>query len=372
MIETEDELHGMLLQSAADFLARCHSSQRVRELRTSETPIDRAMWRRIAEMGWLGMRLPEEMGGSDLPVTHAAELAVLFGSALLPEPFVLSAVLPAALLRAMPASALRDDAATHFANGSRVFAAAWQEKPGQLDAAWDTSVHQHSGGALLTGEKIFVSSGADTLLVAARAGDTPAVLLVEANSPGIARTTQKMSDGSSVDAVRFRDTPVDPASIVLRGNSAEIAVQAALEEARVVLAAQLSGMAQGALDLARTHIQGRVQFGQPIASFQAVRHRFVDLDLQRRLAFASWRAAARAFDGPNRIANVSAAKARCSEAAILISRVAVQMHGAMGYTDEADVGLYLRAAMSASCMLGNADSHRRRFAESTFLRKVAA
>lgn len=368
-----DEVQVMLLQSAADFLAGAHSLERLRHLRLQETTFDANMWRTLAELGWVGMRLPESMGGAGLDVSHAAELAALFGAALLPAPFATAAVLPAALLTAAPACTVRDRFAAGFADGSLVLGVAWQEQFGQLKPAWgETRFIEGNGRIFLHGHKILVDSGAEIWLVSGVRGATPLVAAVAAGSAGVARTAQRMADGSVVLALTFDGVVVDREAILLQGQDAQDALSAGLNEARLVLAAQLAGMAQGALDLARTYIKERVQFGQTIASFQAIRHRFVDLDLQRRLAFASWRHAARQCGTPGAAVAISAAKARCSEAAVLIARSAVQLHGAMGYTEEANVGLFLRAALTSASALGNADVHRRSFAEQTFLEDLTA
>jgi alkylation response protein AidB-like acyl-CoA dehydrogenase len=143
-----------------------------------------------------------------------------------------------------------------------------------------------------------------------------------------------------------------------------LAVNQALNLATLTLSAQLSGLMRGALDLTLEHLRTRTQFGQAIGSFQALQHRAVDLHIQHALAEAAVREAAHLYDAdadsPRTAFAISAAKARASAGALLICKEAVQMHGAIGFTLESDVGLFLRAALRWSSWLGEAGAHRRR------------
>lgn len=364
----------MLLSSAGDFLHKLGGSKRLRDRikGPANSAQHRDLWRELAVMGWLSMRLPESLGGAGLTISLAGELAEAFGAGLLPAPFATSAIIPSAIVRAMRAGADRDAMAGHLVDGSRFYALAFQEELGELEPAWSAQVVQQGEQLRLTGRKILVDSEADALIVAAQFNGEPVVVLVATEKSRSGNPTQRLADGGAVSTIYFDDVPLDSGSIVLRGRAAKLAVQEALDEGRLVLSAYLSGIAKGALSLTRTHIIQRVQFGQPLASFQVIRHRFVDLDMQCRLASASWRKAALSIGGASAAEEVSAAKARSSEAAVAVSRAAVQLHGAMGYTEEADIGLYLKAALTAASALGNADAHRRRFAENTFLRKIPA
>ena len=141
----------------------------------------------------------------------------------------------------------------------------------------------------------------------------------------------------------------------------------ALDEAALATAAQLLGVMDQAFAMTLDYLRTRHQFGRAIGSFQTLKHRAVDLKIQLELTRASIAAAAAALDTPGtpraeRRASVSRAKARASDAAMLVTRQGVQLHGGIGYTDEADIGLYLRKAMVLANQFGAADLHRRRFA----------
>lgn len=366
---TEDdnaEIEAMLLDGAEGFLTSAHSLARTRALRRGACEDTAALWRGMAECGWLAMGLPESMDGAGLDVGAAAALAVRFGSALLPEPFAECAVAPATLIAAAsdgpPAAAL----AAGLADGSARPAVAWQSEAGQLEPSWHGTLAATCTGWSLSGRFVGLHADASHWLVAADASGDPTVVVVSADTPGISAQLHRFADGSAGATVDFQEVVLARDAVLLQGDGTRTALNAALDDARLVLSAQLAGIAEGALATTVAYLQQRVQFGQTIASFQAIRHRIVDLDIQKRLAFASWHHArdVRLRHGAGSAqsnAAVSAAKARCSEVALRVGRAAIQLHGAIGYTEEADIGLFLGAALKHASRLGNATAHRRRY-----------
>jgi alkylation response protein AidB-like acyl-CoA dehydrogenase len=149
---------------------------------------------------------------------------------------------------------------------------------------------------------------------------------------------------------------------------AQSALDHAVSEATVMAAAELLGVMNRALEMTLDYLRTRVQFGRSIGSFQALQHRAVDLYVQEQLASVALADALDAVDErpdePSTAAAVSRAKARCGDAASLITRQAIQMHGAIGFTEDSDVGLYVKRTLALSAWLGNSAYHRRRFARS--------
>jgi 3-oxochol-4-en-24-oyl-CoA dehydrogenase len=360
--QQDGELLAMLLHGADAFLRDRHSLKRSHDFRRSRTGFDRTMWEAMAQCGWLGICLPEELGGAGLEAGAAAELAARFGAVLLPEPFAQCAVAPASVLAAAPDSPLRTRLAEEMCAGSTLLSLVWQTAPGQCEPLWQAAtLHRHGDGWLLRGECVLAEAPADGWLVAATEQGQPCLVVVPASSAGTHATAQPMADGTLTATLRLQDVRLADNAVLLRGETARTALATALDDARLVLAAQLAGVAEGALTTTVQYTQQRVQFGQSLASFQVLRHRLVDLDLAKRLAFASWRHAARAKPEA-RSAAISAAKARCGDTALLAARAAIQLHGAIGYTREADPGLFLDSALRLGGTLGNAPAHRRRFA----------
>ena len=187
--------------------------------------------------------------------------------------------------------------------------------------------------------------------------------MVEASARGVAIDTRRCVDGTFYAEVTFDGahcTPLAPADL-----------DAALDEAALATSAYLLGVMQRAFEITLDYLRIRRQFDRPIGSFQALQHRCADMKIQIELTRASVASAAMALDAVQhdpsagadiRRAKVSAAKARASDAAMLVTREAIQMHGAIGYTDEADIGLFLRKSMTLAGLYGSAAVHRRRYA----------
>ena len=156
-------------------------------------------------------------------------------------------------------------------------------------------------------------------------------------------------------------------SRVASAATARAALQLAVDHATLAASAELLGLMECALEMTLDYLRTRVQFGKPIGSYQALQHRAVDLYIQKELTRATLGAAVAAVEDPacaaeRRTAAASSAKARASQAALAICKEALQMHGAIGYTDEYDLGLYLNRALVLSAWLGNASAHRSRYA----------
>jgi alkylation response protein AidB-like acyl-CoA dehydrogenase len=293
----------------------------------------------MGELGWIGLRLPEEAGGIGLGMVEVCALAEEMGRALVPEPLI-PAQLSAALLAAMGEEALL----ASLLGGERFVATAWQEAPDALDAP-----------GMPDAPRLFVPSAraATGFLLPIREGEALALHLAEAPALDV----RSLQDGGHVATLRAGETR--------RLGAVGNALARALDEAALATAAYLLGLMDRAFAMTLDYLRTRQQFGKPIGSFQALQHRAVDLRIQIALTRASVEAAAATLDAgcteAQRKAAVSRAKARAAEASMLVTRAAVQMHGAIGYTDEYDVGLFTRKAMVLANAFGSAALHRRRF-----------
>jgi alkylation response protein AidB-like acyl-CoA dehydrogenase len=221
----------------------------------------------------------------------------------------------------------------------------------------------------LNGSKSFVAgaAGADGFVVSAQTRDGLAMYWVPAGTAGVALDLQPLADGRKIGMLNLQDVVVSKNNLLASPACAAEALKSALDTTLVMASAEMSGVMGRALDMSVDYMKTRVQFGKPIGSFQALAHRAVDLHIQRELSSAVLSDAVALFDngatGAQRGAMASRVKARCSDAALRITREAIQIHGAIGFTDEYDAGLYLKRAMTLSAWLGNAALHRRRYAE---------
>jgi alkylation response protein AidB-like acyl-CoA dehydrogenase len=348
----------MLEESADALLAKHGGASRVRSHRQQDPGFDRAIWREMAEAGWLGVLVPEAQGGIGLGCLELCVLAERLGAALAPEPYVGASVLATSVVALADNGAMRDHLLPQMLAGDLIPALAWQS-----DLSNDVTLDQSKNG--LNGQKTLVSPvcGADGFVVSANTADGSSMYWVPRDAEGLQIETDLLVDGSFSGRLTFAGTP---AGDNLYSDGTDQALDRAVDQARLAASAELLGVMKQAFDITRGYLLDRVQFGKPIASFQTVQHRLADLFIQHRLACASVLEAIRAMDGDadDRIAAtaVSAAKARCGDAGLKIAREAIQLHGAIGYTDEYDIGLYLKRALVLSAWLGNSKYHRRRFA----------
>ncbi|MCI0756196.1 acyl-CoA dehydrogenase family protein [Teichococcus vastitatis] len=334
----------MLRDSAAGLASRGGDRRRVRALRFQPPGFDPAVLAAMAEQGWIGLLLPEQKGGAGLGMTALCALAEELGAALAPEPLV-----PAMLSGSLLAAAGADMPLERLVAGEALVLAAWQEAPSTLEAPG-------TPGA----PRLFIpqAGGASAFLVPVRQAQGLELWLQPAE--GAALQLEKTQDGGFFGTLR-------PEGGALLGSIGEDAVADALEQATLATAATLLGVMDQAFVLTLDYLRTRQQFGRPIGSFQALQHRAADLQIQIALSRASIAAAAALLDDGStsraaRRAAVSRAKARASDAALLVTRQAIQLHGGIGYTDEADISLYLRRAMVLANQFGSAALHRRRFA----------
>jgi alkylation response protein AidB-like acyl-CoA dehydrogenase len=363
--------HGALLaQSVGDFVQHGSDLPRVRALAQNHAEFDAAQWRQLAELGWLGVLVPESCGGLGLGLAEAAIVAEGLGRALTPEPYTAVAVLAARALEGAAASPLRDELLAGLAAGERLPVLAWQEQPddfGGLQMA--TTAVPFEGGFRVSGDKSFVVGGtvADGYVVSAQAGAELQLFWIPRDAAGCSTAAQPLADGRSYGSVSLRDVVVPREQRLASGATARAALDRALDDAATVTSAELVGVMKRAQEMSLDYMRTRVQFGKPIGSFQALQHRAVDLHIQQELADAVLREVVAELDaGPDPAARARAAsraKSRCAEAALAITRAAIQFHGAIGFTEDCDVGLYAKRAMTLSAWLGNGRAHRARYAK---------
>ena len=343
----------LLRESAAAISPRNGTLARIRALRDTEAGFDRAVLAEMGALGWLGLRVADDAGGAGLGVAELCALAEELGHGLAPEPFAAIAAIVAPLVPDPDVLA-----------GRRVLLPAWAERPHALDLAGTTVVREDASGLSVTGRKIAVpmAAGADGFLVTAREGEGLAVVLVGKGASGVTLAPEPTVDGGHLGTLTLDQAPAERIAADAGARFARL-----LDEAALATAAELVGLMERAFAITLDYLRTREQFGRPIGSFQALQHRAADLKIQLELARAATSHASSVCDAEANAAQralaVSLAKARASDAAMVITRQAIQLHGGIGYTDEADIGLFLRRAMVLAASFGTATAHRRRYAE---------
>jgi alkylation response protein AidB-like acyl-CoA dehydrogenase len=361
LLLTEDQ---KLLRDSAATLAQRHGGpKRLRAVRAGATGFDDEAWRAVAEAGWLSLLVPEAAGGPGLSLTELALVAEQCGRTLLATP--LSSVAAAAAIVADGDSArLRDALVPEIAGGSAVVVPALLEST--KDAGPVATATRAIGGRelKLSGRKTAVAyaSAATGFLVNAAADTGTVLCYVPKAGAGVSLASARTVDGGEVATVGLSDVRV-PAEHVVGGANRGAELAGRLFDTTLIgLSAELLGVMGQALDTTVEYLKIRKQFDRPIGSFQALQHRavdtYVEVEATRSLLFQVCAAADRGRVEP---AMASAAKARASAAALKVTKAAIQLHGAIGFTDEHDIGLYLKRAMALSAQCGNDALHRRRY-----------
>jgi alkylation response protein AidB-like acyl-CoA dehydrogenase len=361
--DESDESMEMFRDSARGFLAAADQRQRVRVLEESGGGFDRATWTQIAELGWLSILAPEADGGLGLGISEVCAIATEVGRQLLPEPFVDAGVFPVAVLARLQSGDLREELLANIQSGATVAGVAWQEGVGEVEIGKGRTRALPQGDVVkLSGHKRFVrpGKGADGWIVSASLDGQQALVWIETPTPGLRIDNEFGVDGSITSTLTFDNAD---GRLIAQGEVAHSALQAAIELARIAQGAELAGIARRSLEVTREYLTTRVQFGKPIGTFQALQHRMVDGLIQVELAEACLREGLVSLTEENLSSAASRVKARCAHAAMETARMAIQLHGAIGTTNEYDIGLYFKRAMTLTSRWGNCAVHRRRYAQ---------
>jgi len=373
LVQSEDQ--ELIAKTAADFAAQKSPVARFRALRDAGDPVgfSKPLWKEMAELGWVGIPFPEAVGGAGLGLADLAVVLEALGKSLAPEPFLPTVLLAGRALVRGGSEARQQEWLPGVVAGERVLALAQQEAGSRYDLRKvATRAERAGGGWRLSGEKIQVEAApaADAIVVAARTagaeGDAQGItlFLVRKGARGLEVARQTRIDHRSAGIVRLAGVEVSAADVVGEEGAGGELLEEVVDFATAGLCAEmLGGMAQ-ALALTLEHLKTRVQFGVPIGSFQALKHRAANCFMEIELARSCVLAATRAVDAGDADARrlVSLAKARCSDAYVLVANEGVQMFGGVGMTDEYDIGLYMKRARVAELSFGDAAFHRDRWA----------
>jgi 3-oxochol-4-en-24-oyl-CoA dehydrogenase len=354
----------MLGESARQFCAGEHEPQRVRACRGRHPDFDREVWRKVADLGWLGIALPESDGGLGLGFRELAEVLEPWGAACAPEPLVAAAVLAGRALIHGDGPA-RADLLERLIAGQLIPALAWADSRGEAQPVRATP---SAGTLVLDGEaRYVVPADADGWLVYARDENDAWLLWVEAHQPGTSIVREPRADGTFAARVSFSGCALPESAVVATPARADLALSRSLDEGRIALALEMTGTMQRMVELTLEYLRTRVQFGKPIGSFQALQHRAVDLFVACQLARDVARAAAHIADADGDALTLALwaarAKARAADALGRIAREAVQLHGAIGFTDEYALGIYVNRALVHCSWLGSVSAMRRLYSE---------
>ena len=355
--EEQQELRSL----ARRFLAEHSTSEHIRTQIETTDGFDESLWKQMAELGWMGIAVPEEYGGAGYGFVELCVLLEEMGRALLTAPFLSSAVLGTAAILNAASDEQKARLLPGIANGTIRSTLARTEASGRWDEDGVTLTATKSGdGFALNGTKMFIIDGhtATHLVVVGRLDGELSFFWVDGDAEGLTKTPL-----DTLDATR-KQTKLDfdgtPAELLGSGPVDSAVLRKTLAQAVTAMAAEAVGGAQWCLDTATEHAKTRIQFGRPIGSFQGVKHKCAEMLIEVEMAksaayYAAWTVAEDNDEVP--VAS-SLAKAYCGEAYFHTAADAIQVLGGTGFTWEHDLHLHLRRAKSSEIYLGDGDYHR--------------
>jgi len=347
----------LVQKTARDYLAEHSPLATCRRVLEGKDLYDATLWKGVAEMGWLGAAVPEQYGGAGLGHLEMVLIAEEIGRALAPIPFSSSVYLATEALLLAGSEEQKKKYLPRLATGEVIGTLAMHEGPGDADAA---SVKARVENGRLTGEKLPVPDGdvAGIALVLVRDGSGLSLVIADLDTSGVTRTSLTSLDPSrSLAKLAFSNVPVE--TVGAAGKGWELA-EKVLDRAAVLMAFEQLGGATRALEITREYAMGRYAFGRPIASFQALKHRFADLYCAIELARSNAYYGAWALSHGNDELPLASCGARisASEAFDLAGEEMIQIHGGVGYTWEYDCHLFFRRAKLLSLTLGSPSEWR--------------
>src|SRR5882757_9234653 len=365
-----------LQDTVSRYLTEQYAFDKFRAINASPSGWDKAAWTGLAELGVLALNVPVAQGGLGFGPLETLSVMGACGRSLLLEPFLSSAVIATALLRAF------DDAAaaellTRMATGDAIAVLAHYEPDSRFETQWVKSRARKSGdNYLLDGHKAVVlhAGAADTLLISARTsgepGDAEGISLfrVPRDAKGLSLDQYPTIDGQRAADIYLNGVQVQESSRLGVEGGALPGIDAALDVGLAALCAEAIGVMQALVDATVAYVQSRQQFGTAIGRFQALQHRIADMLIHLEQARSmSYLAAMRCGDQnvSERRRALSAAKAVVGQSCRFVAQQAVQLHGGMGMTDELIVSHWFKRLTAAELMFGDSDTHLQRYAALT-------
>jgi len=367
LVLTEEQ--SMLRDSAHGLISDRAPVAHLRKLRDDKdaTGFSRELWKSFAEMGFAGLLVPENFGGSGLGCVEAGVVMEEIGRTLMPSPFLATAVLAASALSRGGSEAQKAQHLPKISDGSLLAALAVDEGAKHRPLQTQLQAVRSGNGFKLTGAKGFVVDGhtADLLIVAARSGGSAGerngltLFLVDPKSKGIAIERTVMVDSHNAARIEFADVEVNADHGLGEVDQVATLLDGVLNIGRGAVASEMVGLSEEVFGRTVTYLKERKQFGKLIGEFQALQHRAAELYIDIEITRAAVLKALQALDGDfdKAAAAVAVAKARAGTTATRAVQEGVQMHGGMGMTDQFDIGFFMKRARVCQELFGDSNYH---------------
>jgi alkylation response protein AidB-like acyl-CoA dehydrogenase len=367
LVLTEEQ--SMLRDSARGLISDKAPVSHLRQLRDAKdaTGFSRDLWKAFAEMGFSGLLVPENFGGSGLGCVEAGVVMEEIGRTLMPSPFLATSVLAASALSRGGSEAQKAAHLPRISDGSLLAALAIDEGAKHRPLQINLQAVRSGNGFRLNGAKAFVVDGhtADLLIVAARSGGSAGerngvtLFLVDPKAKGIAIERTAMVDSHNAARIEFSNVEVNADHVLGEVDQGAALLEGVLNIGRGAVASEMVGLSEEVFGRTVTYLRERKQFGKLIGEFQALQHRaaqlYIDIEITRAAVLKALQTLDGDFDKAG--AAVAVAKARAGSTATLAVQEGVQMHGGMGMTDQFDIGFFMKRARVCQELFGDANYH---------------
>lgn len=365
----------LLKESIGGFLADAYDFERRKRFMKERGGWSRAIWKRFAEQGLLGLPFGEIDGGFGAGAVEASIVMEALGRALVVEPYLSTVVIAGGFLRHGGSTAQKAEYIPAIVDGSKTFAFAQLEKHSRYDLNEVSTSSNKKDGWIVDGEKCVVVNGerADVLIVTARTAGARrdrsgvGVFLVPANAKGISKKGYPTQDGLHAADLTLTGVELDTNAALGNPENGLPLIERVVDEARAALCAEAVGLMDESLKITVEYLRTRKQFGVPIGSFQSLQHRAADMyvALEQARSMSMFAATmAESGDTTERAKAVAAAKVQIGRSGKFICQQSIQLHGGIGMTMEAKIGHYLKRMTMIENTFGDADYHLRRVSES--------
>ena len=372
LILTEEEQ--FLKDTAKNFAEERSPITHFRSLRDNSDPIlwDKDMWQEMSKLGWPGIMIPEEFGGSNFGLSGICVVLQECAKTLTPSPLFATGVLGAYAINNYGTKEQKEKYLPLIANGKLTTSVAVDESSHHNPNDTLLIAKKSADEFILSGKKTFVIDGtsSDLLIVLARTsgekGDSTGLtlFLVNSNSDGVDRIKLEMADSRNYANIIFDNVKISSNNMLGDIEAGGEAIDDILDIGRIAMSAEMLGNSEAAFETTLDYLKQRKQFGVLIGSFQALQHRaaemFCEIELTKSSVIAAMRAADESSNDVQRLSSL--AKTVAGETLHLVSNEAIQMHGGIGVTDEYDIGFFLKRARVAEQIFGSAKFHTERYA----------
>jgi len=365
-----NEEQQMLKTSTKEFLDLKSPLSSLRDLRdNSYKTHDKDLWMEIVEMGWTALIIPEKYNGLNFGYVGLGQVLEEMGRKLTLSPIISTVLLSSTLISLSKNEILKAKLFQEIMNGTKLVSVAHEEGVHHNPNMLNSLLSKKGEGYVLNGNKNFVIDGSmsDYIIVSSKdeSGSKTMLVLLDSKSDGISFNNKVHMDSRTYSDISFNNVKVEESSLLSQGNDGNSILEKTFDITRVGLAAEMLGSIQEAFEMTMSYLKEREQFGVKIGSFQALQHRsaimFGEIELCKSIVLKSLQAID--SDDSNLPKLASLAKAKLGMTFKLVSNEAVQMHGGIGVTDDADVGFFLKRARVIQRTLGDSNYHLDRLAK---------